>query len=130
MKKCLYIGIFGFCGALLRFYIEQLKIMSFEGVAINTLIINTIGSFLISIIYTSDKNLIKFNDNIKVGVTTGFLGGFTTFSTLCKESGIMISKGMFFEMVTYICISVILGILGALLGEIIMEHYNRIRINS
>lgn len=128
MKKCIYIGMFGAIGAIIRTYIEQLELISFQGVAINTLLINSIGSFFIALIYTDDKRILKLNDKLKIGITTGFLGGFTTFSTLCKEASLMIYDNRYIDMVIYIVISAILGVISAFVGEVLMEYINKMNV--
>lgn len=51
-----------------------------------TLSVNIIGSFIIGIIifYFDERNLIS--SNLKVFLTVGFCGGFTTFSTFSLET--------------------------------------------
>ena len=50
------------------------------------------------------------------GVTIGLCGGFTTFSTFSNESLQLLKSGLYPSFFTYIIGSVVLGILGVMLG--------------
>lgn len=56
------------------------------------------------------------NPNIKVFLTVGLCGGFTTFSTFSLDIVKMIELNRFFEAGIYIFLSVFLSILALLLG--------------
>ena len=83
MKKYLYIGIGGFLGANVRFFIKSI----YNGnstIPFATFMINIIGSFLLALILTLCIKILNRKEHIKLSVTVGFLGSFTTFSTFCK----------------------------------------------
>ena len=83
---------------------------------INTLIINVIGCFLLALIITVAFEILKFSSNLRIGIASGLLGAFTTFSTLCKETAGLISQEFYFLAVSYIAVSIILGLLAVYLG--------------
>lgn len=56
------------------------------------------------------------NPNIKVFLTVGLCGGFTTFSTFSLDIVKMIELNRFFEAGIYIFLSVFLSVLALLLG--------------
>lgn len=56
------------------------------------------------------------NPNIKVFLTIGLCGGFTTFSTFSLDIVKMIELNRFFEAGIYIFLSVFLSVLALLLG--------------
>lgn len=56
------------------------------------------------------------NPNIKVFLTVGLCGGFTTFSTFSLDIVKMIELNRFFEAGVYIFLSVFLSVLALLLG--------------
>lgn len=119
MKKYLLIGTGGALGAILRFMIKSINFHSYKGtIPLNTLIINLTGTFVLALISTIALEIIKFNDDIKLGITTGFIGAYTTFSTMCKETIGLINKGLYFSAILYIALSTILGLCFAYLGAI------------
>jgi fluoride exporter len=119
MKKFICIGFGGAIGAIIRFLIEHIQMSNFRGhIPLNTLAINIGGSFMLALIFTTSYEVYQKNENIKLGITTGFLGAFTTFSTMCKETVMLINKGYFYSAIFYIVFSAILGLGAAYLGNI------------
>ncbi|MEY3059851.1 MAG: fluoride efflux transporter CrcB [Bacteroidota bacterium] len=85
-----------------------------------TLSINLLGCLFIGIIYAiSEKSTI--GENIKLLLATGFCGGFTTFSAFAMENLQLIKLGATTTAITYIALSVVLGILLAFLGYILFK---------
>ena len=59
---------------------------------------------------------IHINNDIRLMLTIGLCGGFTTFSTFSNESLQLLKSGLDPSFFTYIISSVVLGILGVMLG--------------
>lgn len=117
MKKYLFIAIGGALGAILRYYIKNININNFRGAfPSNTFIINITGSLIIAIVLTLAYEIRAFDENIRLGIATGFLGAYTTFSTMCRETVQLFQKGMYFSSVLYILLSSAVGIIFAYLG--------------
>lgn len=124
MKKCLYIGIFGFFGAILRYFIKNIHIYHYkEMVPINTILINVTGSFLLALILTIALEVWNIKEEVRLGIATGFLGAFTTFSTLCKDTVTLINKGLYFSALNYITISTLLGLCAAYFGIVLAREF-------
>ena len=51
-----------------------------------TLIVNTIGSFLIALILEASLRGVEMSPNLRAALTTGFLGGLTTYSSFNYET--------------------------------------------
>lgn len=123
MRKYIFISIGGFLGAILRYSIENIHIYDYhENIPLNTLFINVTGAFLISLILTTAFEILKFDADIRLGIATGFLGAFTTFSTLCKETVTLLSNGYYFSAVSYITVTAVLGFGAVYLGIILARE--------
>ncbi|MDP4153426.1 MAG: fluoride efflux transporter CrcB [Bacillota bacterium] len=122
MKNYFYISIGAFAGAILRYLVRSVHIFSFHtSFPLNTLIINMLGSFFLALILTLPFEVWKLGNEMKLGLTTGFLGAFTTFSTLCRESAELMRHGDYNTAFSYIVLSALLGLGSAYLGIIAAE---------
>ena len=92
-------------------------------VPINTILINVIGSFLLALILTIALEVWNIKEEIRLGIATGFLGAFTTFSTLCKDTVTLINKGLYFSALSYVTISTLLGLCAAYFGIILAREF-------
>ena len=107
-------------GAILRFLAKNIPIYNYhENVPLNTLFINVSGCFILGLVLTVAFEIWKFDADIRLGIGTGFLGAYTTFSTLCRETAELIDKGYYFSAVSYITLSVVLGLAAIYLGVVL-----------
>lgn len=51
-----------------------------------TLIVNVAGCFLIALVMQTAANAASFSPTLRLALTTGFLGGLTTYSTFAYET--------------------------------------------
>ncbi len=58
-----------------------------------TLIVNLFGSFLIALVLELSIRFASFPPNLRLALTTGFMGGLTTYSAFNYESTAMLSDG-------------------------------------
>ena len=72
----------GGLGALLRYgIISNISKILPSTFPYGTLTVNILGALLIGIVYSLLSQKISISENLKLFITVGFLGGFTTFST-------------------------------------------------
>ena len=134
MRKYIFIALGGILGAVLRYIIRNIHM--YKGVfPLNTLIINIIGSFILALILTLAFEVMDFDSDISLGIATGFLGAFTTFSTMIKETVVLINSGYYYSAISYLVISTILGLVSAYFGiiiarEVISKMVNRQNIKD
>ena len=127
MKRLyLAVAIGGMLGASLREWFE-LIIPTVPSFPLGTWIINCTGSFLLAFLYAYTARIIRFPQWLRVGMVTGLLGAYTTFSTFCVETITLLQHGAFFAALSYLIISLTVGILFAFLGHFIA---NRIPVSK
>ena len=101
----LFISIFigGGIGALTRdVLIEQINKSFVSSFPYGTLTVNVIGAFLIGLAWSYFAAKINISDNLKMFITIGFLGGFTTFSSFNVDIFELIQNGSILISILYI----------------------------
>lgn len=83
---------------------------------VGTLVVNLSGCFLLGGIGEFALQHLSFPPDWRIGITVGFFGAFTTFSTFTYESSRMLEDGDWLKMALYVSVSVAGGILLALTG--------------
>ena len=58
-----------------------------------TLIVNVIGSFLIALVMELSLRVVSFPPNVRLALTTGFMGGLTTYSAFNYETTTLATQG-------------------------------------
>lgn len=80
-EMMIYISIGAFFGAMLRYFIDQqIKLHVKSQFPLATLIVNISGAFFIGILFSQ-----QVSDEWMAILAIGFLGSFTTFSTLTMD---------------------------------------------
>ncbi len=124
MKKYLYISIGGAIGAVLRVALRNVSFLDFKtNIPVDTLIINILGCFLLALFMTVSLEVLEVDAEFRMGVSTGLLGAFTTFSTFCKETIEIYSNGQYFSAGAYVMLSFGLGFAGAFLGVVLARKW-------
>ncbi len=108
----LLVGIGGAIGASLRFLVSGLS-PEMRGLPTGTLLVNIIGSTVLSLITFS-----TLNPNIHL-VNIGILGSFTTFSTFAFESFRFLGQNNPQEFLANIILNLTLCITGVTIGHIL-----------
>jgi CrcB protein len=87
-----------------------------------TLSINVMGSFIMGFLFVETLERLTLSPHIRTGVLTGFLGGYTTFSTFEMESVLLAESGEFVKAALYVMLSVGLGFAAAFGGAYIARN--------
>jgi CrcB protein len=112
MKELLVIGLGGFLGSTSRYYLQNLVTAKIPVMfPLGTLLVNLIGSFLIGLFFGYIEKNHWFSPEVRLFLTIGFCGSFTTFSTFAFENLEMLRAGNYFNFALYTGLSVGLAIL-------------------
>lgn len=115
MKTLLWIGLGGFCGAIARFLIGS-WLSGTVGAAVfpmATFVINISGSFFLGLLA---GGVFSLTPHLTSALTVGFLGSYTTFSTISVETFRLIEQNQMLPAFFYAAGSVVAGLIGAWAG--------------
>ena len=111
MKLYLLVALFGAAGSVLRYSLYLITPRFFYlNFPVSTVLVNLLGSFFIGVcISLFDKSIIT--ENIRIYITIGLLGGFTTFSTFSMDLFNLLNKSLYAETISYLVLSIFGGVL-------------------
>jgi CrcB protein len=81
-----------------------------------TMSINIMGSFLMGFLFVATAERVDISPALRLGILTGFLGGYTTFSTFSMETLLLVQGGHSVRALLYVMLSVGLGLTGTIIG--------------
>ena len=124
MDKVLWISLGAVLGANLRYWVGDWAAQRFgSGFPYGTLLINLSGSFLLGLIVSMSMENFIIDPRLRLLLTIGFLGSYTTFSTYAYESIALISQGQWgmglFNLLGSSLLGGLFAILGIWLGKIL-----------
>lgn len=112
MQLIFYIALFGALGCLSRYYLSGWVYNMFgSGFPYGTFAVNISGAFIIGLIMEFSRYSELFPADLRTGLTIGFLGGLTTFSTFSYETFRLLEDGEFFFALLNTVTSVVVCIL-------------------
>jgi len=117
VERIIAVGIGSFFGGILRYLFSGWAAALFgEFFPFGTLIVNILGSFIMGFVMVSgiEAGIIDFK--LRIFLTTGIMGAFTTFSTFSYETMQFIFEGEFLLAALNIVLNLILGLFGVWLG--------------
>ncbi len=117
LNHALIVAIGGGLGASGRYLVGVFTIRFFgHGFPWGTFIVNVLGSLLIGLLVEAVARLLNQSAEMRMFLVTGFLGGFTTFSSFSLDAMNMIERGDYLPAALYIGASVALGLIAVFAG--------------
>ncbi|MDH3251068.1 MAG: fluoride efflux transporter CrcB [Acidimicrobiia bacterium] len=113
MRIVLFVAIGGAIGAVGRYLLSTP--INERAAPWGTILVNLIGSALLGFLigWFSDRSA---DPAIQIGLLTGVLGGFTTFSTFSAETMLLLDGGRWRPAILNVVVSVVFGIAAAAVG--------------
>jgi CrcB protein len=120
MSLWLLVGLGGFVGAILRYWINGWIQSGFLTFPLGTLCVNFIGSLLLALIMYASEYRGLFGEEVRIFMTIGVLGSFTTMSTFSFESMKLLEQSEHMMFVLNLIGTVSLCLLAIYLGKLII----------
>jgi CrcB protein len=83
---------------------------------VGTLVVNITGSFLLGLLLRYALATDAISPEVRAMLTTGFCGGYTTFSTFTYDTLMLVEEGGHARAGLYVLLSVIMSLVAAWLG--------------
>src|SRR5512138_3494844 len=122
MKNLLILGTGGVLGTWARFGISTLSYRAF-GTAFpwGTLAVNAAGSFVVGFLVSFAGARGLLTPGLRLFAVIGFLGAFTTFSSLTYESWEMMRSGMLARALANVAANLVLGFAALFAGVLLAQ---------
>jgi CrcB protein len=123
MSVILYITLFGAMGCLARYLLSG-WVYDVLGASMpyGTLAVNVIGAFLIGLVMEFSLRTTQVSPELRIGLTYGFLGGFTTFSTFSYETFRLLESAQLPQALANVLLSVTACLTFTFLGIVAARH--------
>lgn len=98
----LLVALGGGLGSVSRYALSRYVLsLVGDGFPLGTLLVNVVGSFLLGIVVEAliDRPVLGIDSRLPLG--TGFMGGFTTYSSFSVETSLLLQRGEFGRAVGY-----------------------------
>jgi CrcB protein len=87
-----------------------------------TLSINVLACFLMGFLFVETLERLTISPVLRIGILTGFIGGFSTFSTFAMETLLLAEQGEAAQGALYVALSVTLGLMATVGGAYIARN--------
>ena len=119
MMRAIWVGVAGFFGAMSRYWLDGwISRLAGGGFPWGTFVVNVTGCFLIGVLATVLTERLLPHPSIRMAITVGFIGAYTTFSTFAYESLRQIQNGAVAMALVNVFGSVVVGITAAWIGVV------------
>jgi CrcB protein len=118
--QLVYIGVFGALGCLSRYFVSGWAYALLgRSLPYGTLAVNVFGSFLLGLIMEGSLRSTLLSPEMRMGITVGFMGGFTTFSTFSFETIRLLEEGSLIQAGANVLLNIVVCIAFAALGIVL-----------
>lgn len=122
MINYILVGIGAAIGGTVRYWISNVIYIIFsENFPYGTLVVNVVGSFILGFLmfYSNDREFLS--PQLRLFLTVGFCGGFTTFSTFSFETMNLFRETQYLLGSVNILLNLLLCLIGVFLAYLVTK---------
>ncbi len=117
MGKLVLVCVGGALGSGARYLVASWALEAFgPGFPRGTILVNLVGSYLIALVVGLATRTAAVSPNVRLFLTTGVMGGFTTYSSFNYETLHFVDEGAIMYAVVYVAATVVGCLLAGALG--------------
>jgi len=116
MNPLWYVAVGSAVGGVARFALSTFIQQRVGTFPTGTLIVNVSGAFLLGFLMRYSLGSTSVSAEMRALLTTGFCGGYTTFSTFSYETIALLQTGDYRRGGVYVIMSVVLSLLATFIG--------------
>ena len=117
ISKLLLIALGSGLGGVCRYLLSRVVHVSWlPAFPWGTLVVNVLGCLFIGLVYGLIDRGVAISENMRLLLTVGFCGGFTTFSTFMHENYLLFNTQQMLMVAMYAGLSFIIGLLFVYVG--------------
>ncbi|MEZ5287869.1 MAG: fluoride efflux transporter CrcB [Vicinamibacterales bacterium] len=121
MDRLFWVCVGGAAGAGTRYLVSMWAAERFGPFPVGTLLVNLAGCFLIALILHASLSF-AWPPALRAGVTVGFLGGLTTYSSFNQETSSLLQHGETSLAALNVAATVLGGFLAGWLGLVVSRQ--------
>lgn len=122
LKSLLIAGTGGFIGTILRFLVSRyFQENTFSLFPWGTFTVNIVGCLLIGIFYGMSERGNLMSSEVRIFLTVGICGGFTTFSSLSLDAFMLLQEKEWLKLSFYASMSFFLGLVAVYIGRTLIK---------
>ena len=124
MARVLWISLAGAAGTAVRYLLTMAITQRFgASFPAGTIVVNLTGCFIMAAVMTASAAL-GWSATVRMVVTVGFLGGFTTYSSFNQETMMLWERGATSAAVLNLAVTLLGGLAAGWLGMVVGRQLN------
>ena len=121
--EIVWVAVGGAIGSAMRYGVNVLSPRVVGGeFPMHTMIVNIAGCFAMGAIVSLAAHRLSLSNELRLFLTTGILGGFTTFSAFALDFAVLVERRDFALGAIYLLASVILSLLAVFAGLAVVRQ--------
>lgn len=125
LTALLAVGLGAAFGAWLRWLLGLMMNPLFPTLPLGTLAANLLGGFLMGLALGAFAHYQSLSPEWRLFITTGFLGGLTTFSTFSAEAVTLLLRQQYAWFAAHVCVHVAGSLAATLVGFVLIRSLLR-----
>jgi CrcB protein len=116
MNLVWYVAVGSAVGGAARFALSSVIQQRAGTFPVGTLVVNITGSLILGFLMRYALGSTSVSAETRALLTTGFCGGYTTFSTFSYETVTLVQGGDYRRAATYVLVSVVVSLMATFVG--------------